>query len=258
MTYITGTFRLLLLVVVLFPIVGTAATLLEKALDEREAGNAEAIASQKRIDALANEADSLLQEYRTTLHQIADLRVYNQQLQRLRANQKNDRASLERRLAGVSVANRRVLPLVLHMIEVLEQFLERDFPFLPEERKSRVQNLKQLMERSDVSLQEKYRRVLEAYQIEADYGLSIEAYQGEKRLNGKSQVVDFLRIGRLALFYASLDRNETGYWDPSQARWKPLPKDYNQAVHLGLSIARKEIPPDFIPLPIATPLRPSG
>ncbi|MGH8626693.1 MAG: DUF3450 family protein, partial [Gammaproteobacteria bacterium] len=102
------------------------------------------------------------------------------------------------------------------------------------------------------------RRVLEAYQIEADYGGSLEAYSGERRSNGKSQVVDFLRIGRLGFFFASLDRNETGYWDPSQARWKTLPKKYNQAVHLGLQMARKEIPPDFVKLPIATARRPSA
>ncbi len=257
-TWITVKFRLLLLLLGLSPAVGTAANLLERALDEREAGNAEAIASQKRIDSLADETDSLLQQYRTTLHQIADLRAYNQQLQGLRTNQGNDLASLERRLAGVSVANRHLLPLVRHMIEVLEKFLERDIPFLAEERQKRLQDLKQLVDRSDVSLQEKYRRVLKAYQIEADYGGSLEAYSGERRSNGKSQVVDFLRIGRLALFYASLDRNETGYWDPSQARWKTLPKKYNQAVHLGLRMARKEIPPDFVKLPIATARRPSA
>ena len=61
-----------------------------------------------------------------------------------------------------------------------------------------------MMERSDVSSAEKFRRVIEAYQIENDYGRTIEAYKGTVPINGNPQEVDFLRIGRVSLAYQSV------------------------------------------------------
>lgn len=230
-----------------------AANALDSAIDERVAGQKEAIASQKRIDKLAGQTWSMLLEFRQTNQRLADLRLYHRQLLREVENQRKELASLERQLANVHVTNRRLVPLMLRMVEVLEQFIVLDMPFLLQERKARLENLKRLMDRADVSLPEKYRRILEAYQIETDYGRTIEAYTGERRLDGQAQAVNFLRVGRVALLYESLDREETGYWDRTEHNWKALPKEYNRAIHRGLRIARNEIPPDLINLPMFTP-----
>lgn len=240
----------------LFTCIGFSAPILaadpvDAALDVREAGNQAAIASQQRINSLADQADSMLQEYRTTNNQLADLRVYNDQLERLVASQREELGALDRQLVGVHVTNRKVMPLMSRMVEVLEEFIALDTPFLHGERRRRLEDLKKLLDRADIELQDKYRRVLEAYQIEVDYGRTIEAYTGERQLNGQVQSVNFLRIGRVALFYASLDGSEGGYWDTSDESWKALPKKYNRSINQGLRIARNELPPDLINLPIS-------
>lgn len=229
-----------------------AANPLADALNEREAAHAAAIASQQRIDLAGEEMESSVPERRAALDQIADLRVYNGELQALLADQGKELSSLERRLSGVAIAGEQTPSLIMRMIEALERFLAQDIPFLSEERKERLQRLKRLVKRPDIAPQEKYRSVLETYRIELDYGRTIQAYSGQRRVKGDSRLVDFLRIGRLALFYASPDGDETGYWDRSAGGWRSLPQEYQQAVRLGLRMARKEIPPDFIKLPIVT------
>ena len=53
-----------------------------------------------------------------------------------------------------------------------------------------------LMDRANVSVAEKYRRLLEAYQIELEYGRTIEAYEGSFASDNGERSVTFLRVGR--------------------------------------------------------------
>ena len=83
-----------------------------------------------------------------------------------------------------------------------------------------------MMSRADVTISEKYRRILEAYQVELDYGRTLEAYEGKLGSGDDARTVQFLRVGRVALLYQTLDGKETGYWDARQeelGRRRPLP-----------------------------------
>jgi hypothetical protein len=142
---------------------------------------------------------------------------------------------------------------MIKMVEVLEQFVELDTPFLPEERNSRVAQLKEMMDRADVNLSEKYRRILEAYQVETEYGRTLEAYQGELDTEDRNRTVDFLRVGRVGLYYRTLDQMEAGMWDQETQSWQQLPRDSVQSVIQGLKVARKQLPPDLLTLPVKTP-----
>ena len=76
------------------------------------------------------------------------------------------------------------------------------------------------MDRADVTISEKYRRIVEAYQVEMDYGRTIEAYEGELASEGGDpRTVQFLRVGRVTLLYQTLDGRETGYWDADRKAW---------------------------------------
>lgn len=205
--------------------------------------------SQQKIDKLDDESAQMLAEYRGILKQTESLQAYNDQLQKLVNSQNNELESITLQLENIETTQREIVPMMLSMIRVLEKFIALDMPFLPAERQQRVEQLHILMERADVSLAEKYRRVLEAYQVETEYGRTIEAYQGELEKEGVTRTVDFLRIGRLSLYYLSLDGQEAGYWKDG---WLTLDNDYRKEIEKGIKVAKKQLPPDLLVLPVNT------
>src|SRR4029079_17177747 len=102
------------------------------------------------------------------------------------------------------------------MIQTLEEFVALDIPFLPEERAKRIATLKKVLASGDISISEKYRRVLEAYQIEMEYGRTLDAYTGTLSEGASARTVQFIRLGRVSLIYQTLDGAETGYWDATR------------------------------------------
>ncbi len=227
-----------------------AADPLNSAIKTRIQGQQESISSQRKIDTLADQTTTMLEEYRQLIQQTQSLRSYNDQLQRLVDNQEEQLQSFERQFISIRVTQRKIVPFMLRMIDVLEDFVKLDLPFLPDERIGRLAELHRLMDDPELGLPEKYRRINEAYQIEMDYGRTIEAYSGELVSQGERRTVDFLRLGRVALYYNTFDGQESGYWDSKTHSWKKLPSLFNKAVHRGLQIARKEIPPDLMTLPL--------
>jgi hypothetical protein len=225
----------------------------KKAMQVEDQSLQSSIDVQKRINELDDATRSMLNDYRQTTQQIQDLAAYNEQLSKLVATQRVEMADYERQFEDLEITKRRILPLIVRMIDVLEQFVSVDIPFLEKERTMRIAELRKLMERPDVATSEKYRRVSEAYQIELEYGHTIEAYEGEMDDNGESRTVNFLRFGRLGLYYMSLDGLDIGYWDNSADKWVPLGAEYRQPLDRGIRIARKQLPPDLIRLPIPAP-----
>jgi hypothetical protein len=136
------------------------------------------------------------------------------------------------------------------MVAALKTFVELDMPFLRNERADRVQRLQDNLERSDLTVSEKYRQIMEAYQIETSYGRNIEAYSGTLAIGGENRKVDLLRIGRILLAYQTPDRSETGFWDKTTQQWTELDGSYRRAVTDGLMIARKQASPSLLVLPV--------
>ncbi len=223
---------------------------LNTAINVETATNNAAIQSQKKIDSLSDKTQLMLEKYRTTTHQIDTLVTYNKHLQDLLTSQKAEKVSLNHQLNEIENTQREIVPLILRMLDSLEKFVSLDLPFLPEERKKRLDKLKTMVVRADVTNAEKFRRILEAYQVENDYGNTIEAYRSDLTLNGVTSSVDFLRLGRVALYYQHFDGSETGYWDKEQNKWQVLSTDYKNAIRKGLRVARKETAPNILSLPI--------
>jgi hypothetical protein len=224
---------------------------LEKVLDVRAQGNDEAAVVQKRIDAISDESDDLLSQYRTALKQIESIDLYNAQMQDLVAAQEKEILSLEEQVGRAQEVGRSVTPLMLRMVDAIEKFVELDVPFLPDERATRIKELRKLMARADVTTSEKFRQIMEAYQIENEYGRTIEAYRASLDLEGKETTVDFLRFGRIALVYQSLDETQSGRWDQATKTWAPLDSSVRSSIRQALRIARKQAAPDLINLPLA-------
>ena len=223
-----------------------------EALDSQVSYQRDAAASQRRIEELDDETVALLSEYHTELERLEDLKTYNDNLRRMRASQEAEKLRLGQELQEIEVLRREMLPLQVEMIDVLGRFIELDQPMLLAERQARLKVLQDNLGRSDVALGEKYRRIIEAYQIEAEYGHNIEAYEGTLSLEGRELTVDFLRVGRLALYYVNLDRSEAGLWDPGSQQWHNLDSDHVELLDYALRVARKQAPPNLLPLPLWT------
>ena len=211
--------------------------------------------TQTRIVQLADQTQELLGEFRVTLQQIDRLRLYNAHLQRLVNDQEKEKADINRQLTDFEVVEKEIVPLMQDMIETLERFLQADVPFLPDERGDRIQRLGENMDRSDMTISEKYRQIMSAYQIETDYGRTMETYEGRLDVDnsGVQREVDFLRIGRILLAYQTLDREYTGFWNKITGRWEELPNEYRRHITEGLRIARKQAAPNLLKLPVSSP-----
>tara|TARA_R110002110_G_scaffold205066_7_gene416920 strand:- start:43376 stop:44161 length:786 start_codon:yes stop_codon:yes gene_type:complete len=230
------------------------ASTLDSILKVGEQKNAAARSSQIKIDRLADETRDLLSDYKTVTKQIDGLKVYNARLERQINNQMKRIEEIEESIDQVTVIQRQMTPLVIRMIDGLEQFVELDVPFHMEERQRRIAFLRANIDRSDVSVAEKFRQVLEAYKIENEYGRKIDAYKGAVEIDGVERDVNFLRIGRVALLYQTTDTEVSGAWDQDSRSWVPLERgEYRNAIMKGLRIARKEASIDLMNLPVAAP-----
>jgi cell division septum initiation protein DivIVA len=218
------------------------------AISEQVKAEEAAVSSQKKVETLDNEASKAVTDYRQMLAEAQSLKAYNDQMAEQVASQQQQVQELTQQLNEIQTTSREVLPLMDKMLVTLKRYVELDLPFLPDERKMRVAQLELMMSRADVSTSEKYRRLVEAYQIEMEYGRTIEAYQGS--VDGKT--VEILRVGRISLMYQSMDGKQSGYWDATQAKWV-ADNDYRKAMTNGLKIAKKQAAPDFIEAAVAAP-----
>jgi hypothetical protein len=205
-------------------------------------------ASQKRVEALDEEATKMLSDYRQMLAETTSLKSYNEQLAMQVKSQEEQIGEMSAQLTTIESTSKEVLPMMDKMLATLDQFVKLDLPFLMEERTNRVAMLKDIMSRADVSTSEKYRRIVEAYQIEMEYGRTLEAYQGKVG----DKTVDFLRAGRVSLMYQTLDGKESGYWDATEKAFKK-DNEYGDALRAGLKVAKKQAAPDFIRVAVPAP-----
>lgn len=211
--------------------------------------------SQKRVEQLDEQSREAAQEYVTNERQSDLTEAYNRQVGKLVSAQELEIADIERQIASIEETERAVLPMLNDMVETLAAFVTEGGPMLREEREQRVQKLQSVVNRADVSVAEKYHRILEAYMIEIDYSRSFETYSGLIEQSGQERQVNFLRLGRTALYYQTLSGLEAGLWLPAENRWKVLSDEQNLAIGQGLQIARQQRVPELLNLPLPQPER---
>lgn len=225
---------------------------LDAALEESQRLASEAKASQARIEQLDDATRQMLTDYRNAVQQAEALKAYNAQLVELTAAQRKELEGFQRQLDSIERTQEVVAPQMSRMIEVLEEFIAADLPFLPDERADRLASLQDMAVRADISLAEKYRRVLEAYQIESDYGRTLEAWRGELPIEGGTRSVEFLRLGRTMLYYQTLDAHESGWWNPQTRAWEVLDGSARRPITRAIAIARQQQAPSWLELPVKT------
>lgn len=231
--------------------VASPAQSLDQSVQIETGINRDGAASQQRVSRLAQQTQDLLNEYRSVVREVEALQVYNDNLERVVTDQREEVESINQQLAGLEETNRAVVPLMLEMIDVLGQIVEADIPFRIDERRARVERLRDMMDQAEVTASEKYRRVIEAYQSELEFGRTTESYSDALPTTG--QTVDFLRVGRVLLVYQTSDGRSTGWFNPVSRDYEELPDRYRLEVKEGLAIAKNEKAPNLVMLPVPGP-----
>jgi hypothetical protein len=206
--------------------------------------------SQERINSVVGATRSLEDQYRAINKEIDGLKVYNRLMTAQVEGQQSDLEDIGLSMDQVDVINRQIFPLMERMIDGLDQSIKVDVPFLMEERTKRINDMKDLMSRSDVSVAEKFRKVMEAYQIENDYGSTIEDYKQSLTIDDATRAFNMLRIGRVGLYFQSDDTRVTGRWNNSTRSWE-IDNSARNEVRKGLRVARQLIAPELINIPVA-------
>jgi len=231
-----------------------ASAQLSQALQTSRQTVDEAAASQQRVDQLDSQTQNLLNDYRANLKQLEQLRRYNASQRRQLEAQDREIETLREDIDNISGLQRSVQPLMEDMLDALERFVEADLPFQMQERRDRVQRLRRIMEDPEQSAAQRYRLIVEAYQIENEYGRTIEAYRGPVDDGDQTlEAVEFLRIGRLALIYKTDNDEILRIYDEEQGGWVDLDKSFLGDVKTGLRMAKEQIPPNLLTVPVEAP-----
>ena len=225
------------------------SALLEEAISI-EASSANAAADrQSYIDNIDSQIITLIGDIQFLSQQLDLTNIYNRQMQDLINSQNQEIQSINEQMVELDNTNRGILPKLEEMILTLESIVQNDIPFLLDERNDRIANLKDILLQSNVSTSEKFRRVFEAYQIENEYGRTIESYRDEITVDGSQYNVEIFRLGRVGLYARTSDGKYNAMYSKKENKWVNQ-KGIDSELVIALKIARKELPPSLLKLPV--------
>lgn len=207
--------------------------------------------SQLRVNKSSDHAFRLQAEIAALEAEAENLTIYRDHLGRLVFSQEQEIASLDQQLAQIDDTKRSVVPLMYRMLDGLEAIIASDKPVRIQARQRRLNKLKTMMAQANISDAEKYRRILEAYQIELDYGTKLGSYKGVIRTDNVEREAEQLYIGRVVLVARSLDRSRFWSWDTERKRWHSLSPEYGSEINKAFAIANKQASPDILTLPVS-------
>ncbi len=225
------------------------------ALNESEATAKEAKASQQRVEQLDDQTTALVNDYRANLKQLEAATRYNASLTRNITAQQRQLERLRLDIENVSGLQRGMQPLMEDMLATLGDLVEADLPFNLDDRQDRVARLNKVMGDPNMSAAQRYRLIVEAYQIENEYGRTIGTYEGSIDDGGTLRTGEFLRVGRIALMFKTADDSVLKIWDKDQKAYVNLNKSYLPDVRLGLRMAKEQTAPGLLPVPVKAPTK---
>lgn len=192
-------------------------------------------------------------EFDRLLTDVDDLGAYNSILERQIATQNRRMAELQAAIGQVPDFERQIPPLIERMVDGLEEFIELDIPFLEEDRANGIANLRAIVENAGTNDAEKLRRVLEAWEIENEYGRSFSSYEDTLEIDGVMREVDMLRVGRVALLYQTQDLEQVGAWDSRSGTFITLGTEHRNSIRQAIRMAQNTTAPVLVLLPIKPP-----
>jgi hypothetical protein len=239
-----------LCLLLLGPVPGFSAQTAEKVKKKVDYSIATRQKIQKQMDQWEQEKSGLVGEYEQLKQQQELLVAANAALiTQAHAQQAVLEGLVAQKEANLNI-QREMLPFLKEVYTSLEEMVANDAPFLQEERKTRLQKMALFMDDVEISIAEKYRKVMEALFVEAEYGNTIEVTQDKINLSGGEVLADVFRLGRISLFALTLDHQSAGVFNVAENRWDPLEKGQLQSVVAAVEMGKKRRTVEVISLPI--------
>lgn len=212
--------------------------------------------TQKKEDAWAGEKAELMARYRSLKTNRDHLKKVKIRTEQMLALQKARINEIERRIEESARIREELQSYLESVVARLETWISDDLPFLSRERTDRIDSVKEILADPDKTAAERYRRAMEALQVETEYGRTVEVHQETIDLNSQSVLVDILRLGRISLFCQSLDGRVVGHYDREINSWISLPSKYRRDINKAVEIARRERSVELVRLPLGRIIAP--
>lgn len=206
--------------------------------------------TQKSEEKWREDKRNKLAQYEQLEKQREELRTRKKMLEELISTARNRIAFKHKQLADIEQIEAQIEPLIDTQVDLLQRHLDQDLPFLLDERQQRLERLLTVRHDPDVAVSEKFRKVLEAVMVEAEYGNTIEVYQQNIVIGKRDMLVNIFRLGRISLFFQTLDHTTCGFFDVADGGWKPLPAIYNRTLQAAIDIGAKRQPVEILTLPL--------
>lgn len=196
------------------------------------------------------EREKLMARFETLESDVAQLKDRQEQLIQSTEATNQRITGKSRQLAAMEQIGNGIAPLIEEIIQVLDDDIASGLPFLIEERRKRSDRLREVYQAPDVTVSEKFRKAMEALMIEAEYGNTIEVYQEDISIEGKTTLVNIFRLGRMCLMFQTLDHKLCGRFNVATRSWEPLPHEFNEAIQTAIEIGARRQPVELLSLPV--------
>jgi FtsZ-binding cell division protein ZapB len=206
--------------------------------------------TQKDIEKWSEKKSLLEAEYDALMENNTRLVTEREHLTQALETMQERIGNLENQIEAMEKISEKLKPFLFGVHKKLVESVNQRLPFLQEERSERLANLKKTLDDPQIVLGEKFRKVMEVLFIEAEYGNTVEVYQEKIFLSDEDVLVNVLRLGRISLFFETLDQTTTGYFDLEDNQWKVLPKSANHDIRIAMEIGSKQRPADIVTLPL--------
>lgn len=197
-----------------------------------------------------SEQEQMLARYSNLEQEIARLQEQKHSLTETTAAARQRIAVKQKQLDDTTQIGSEIVPFIRTLVQEMQADMDKGLPFLMDERRARLERLTTLIADPEVAISEKFRKTMEALMIEAEYARTIEVYQQTIPIDSRDMQVNVFRLGRLSVFFQTLDRKICGWFNVATQKWESLPVRYNVAIHEAIEMGAKRQPVELLTLPI--------
>lgn len=214
--------------------------------------NTQSVHSQRNIDQNADASIKLRADIAQLKQEISNLTIYRDHLSAVIASQNQEAGSLDQQISEINTTRQGLVPLMYQMIDGLNTSIRTGKPIQLKRRQQRIEKLRAMMTQADISDAEKYRQIMEAYQIELAYGIKLQTYQAKIILpSGEAIEAEILHLGRVSLIARNPDHSKYWQWSDAKSAWLSADSSTYDDLNQAYLVATKQATPSLLNLPVS-------